>query len=166
LILRADMTRDDGEIHGVEIRVISAAETIPLRHAILRPGRPVETTGFPGDDEPETRHIGACRDGKLLAVASLFRVEMPGRRGVAAYQLRGMATSSEARGTGLGRLLVAAAVKFAVEKRATIVWCNARIGAAGFYRKLGFETVGDEFEIPDVGPHFRMMLELSRRPAN
>ena len=153
------------QAHPVEIRVIAASETIPLRHAILRNGRPMESARFPGDDEPTTRHFGAYRGGELLAVASLFAVTMPGRPGEPAFQLRGMATSPEAQGTGLGKLLLRAATEFAREKRARLLWCNARVSASGFYRKLGFEIIGDEFDIPGIGPHFRMRLPIRPPPG-
>ena len=142
----------------VEVRQIDAAQTIPLRHAVLRPGRPVSSAHFPGDDAPATCHLGVFRDTELISIASLFLAEMPGRAGIRAYQLRGMATAPEARGTGLGRLLVQACLKYAREKRAEVLWCNARTSAAGFYQKMGFEISGTEFEVPDVGPHYVMWV--------
>ena len=148
------------QITPLEVRQISAAETVPLRHAVLRPGRPVETAFFAGDDLPSTRHFGAFRDGQLLCIASLFEAELPEEAGVAAIQLRGMATAPEAQRTGLGRALVLGCVTFAREKRARLLWCNARTYAAGFYSKLGFEIVGNEFDSPEVGPHYRMKLTL------
>jgi predicted GNAT family N-acyltransferase len=151
---------DEKQIATVEVRQISAAETVPLRHAVLRPGRPVETALFAGDDLPSTKHFGAFRNGKLLCVASLFEAELPEEAGVAAIQLRGMATAAEAQRAGLGRALVLGCIAFAREKRARLLWCNARTYAAGFYSKLGFEIVGKEFDIPDVGPHYRMKLKL------
>ena len=140
----------------IEVRFISSAETLPLRLAVLRPGRPRESAMFAGDDAKETKHFGAFRDGKLLSIASLFAAELPDQPGAAAYQLRGMATANEARGQGLGRALVVACLDYARQQRARVLWCNARIVALEFYRKLGFETIGPEFDIPDVGPHFRM----------
>jgi GNAT superfamily N-acetyltransferase len=142
------------------VRQISAAETVPLRHAVLRPGRLVETALFPGDDLPSTRHFGAFRDGRLLCIASLFEAELPEEPGVAAIQLRGMATAADAQRTGMGRALVFGCTAFARERGARLLWCNARVYASGFYSKLGFEIVGKEFDIPDVGPHYRMKLEL------
>src|SRR6266498_5209473 len=136
---------------ALEVRQISAAETVPLRHAVLRPGRPVETAFFPGDNLPTTKHFGAFRNGKLLCIASLFEAELPDEPGVIAIQLRGMATATEAQGTGLGRALVLGCAEFAREKGARLLWCNARTYACGFYGKLGFEIVGEEFHIPDVG---------------
>jgi predicted GNAT family N-acyltransferase len=154
------MNVDQEKVGAVEVREISAAETIPLRHAVLRPGRPVETAFFPGDDLKSTRHFGAIRNGQLLCIASLFEAELPDEPGVAAIQLRGMATATEAQRTGLGRALVLGCVAFARQQGARILWCNARHYACGFYAKLGFEIVGDEFDIPDVGPHYRMRLKL------
>jgi predicted GNAT family N-acyltransferase len=151
---------DKEQIARVEVRQVSAAETIRLRHAVLRPGRPVETAFFQGDDLPSTKHFGAFRSGQLLCIASLFDAELPEEPGVAAVQLRGMATASEAQRTGLGGALVLGCVAYAREKGARLLWCNARVYASGFYSKLGFEIVSEEFHIPDVGPHYRMKLEL------
>jgi|GraSoiStandDraft_16_1057320.scaffolds.fasta_scaffold1806817_1 Predicted acyltransferase len=151
---------DKEQIATVEVRQISAAETVPLRHAVLRPGRPLETALFAGDELPSTTHFGAFRNRQLLCVASLYEAELPDQPGVAAIQLRGMATAAEAQRTGLGRALVLGCVAFARAKRARLLWCNARVYACAFYSKLGFEIVGDEFDIPDVGPHYRMKLEL------
>jgi GNAT superfamily N-acetyltransferase len=141
-----------------EVRIITAAETWPLRLAVLRPGRPIEAAQFPGDDAATTRHFGAFREGRLLGIASLYLTEMPEQPGLSAFQLRGMATALEARGTGCGRALVHACIAFTRENGAPLLWCNARTVAVEFYRKLGFAVIGGEFEIPDVGPHFRMLL--------
>jgi ribosomal protein S18 acetylase RimI-like enzyme len=72
-----------------------------------------------------------------------------------------MATAPQARGLRLGTSIVKACVAFARDNGARLLWCNARTGAVGFYSKLGFEIVGQEFEIPDVGPHFRMRFSLT-----
>jgi GNAT superfamily N-acetyltransferase len=151
---------DTDQIATVDVRQITAVETVPLRHAVLRPGRPVETALFQGDDLSSTTHFGAFRNGQLLCVASLYEAELPDRPGVAAIQLRGMATAAEAQRTGLGRALMFGCIAFARANGARLLWCNARVFACGFYSKLGFEIVGSEFDIPDVGPHYRMKLVL------
>jgi GNAT superfamily N-acetyltransferase len=109
---------DKEQIARVEVRQVSAAETVPLRHAVLRPGRPVETAFFQGDDLPSTKHFGAFRNGQLLCIASLFEAELPDEPDVAAVQLRGMATAAEAQRTGLGRALVLGCIAYAREKGA------------------------------------------------
>jgi predicted GNAT family N-acyltransferase len=40
------------------------------------------------------------------------------------------------------------------------VWCNARTPARAFYERAGFRTVSDEFELPEIGPHYVMELRL------
>jgi GNAT superfamily N-acetyltransferase len=151
------------EFDTIEVRQINTAETVPLRHAVLRPGRPIATALFPGDALPSTKHFGAFRNGQLLCIASLFEAELPDEPGVAAIQLRGMATAADAQRTGLGRALVLGCAAFAREKGASLLWCNARLYASGFYSKLGFQIVGNEFDIPDVGPHYRMKLALNSK---
>jgi GNAT superfamily N-acetyltransferase len=141
-----------------EIRQILAPETFPLRLRVLRPGRPAESAHFPGDET--AHHFGAFQDGELRSIASMFPVEMPERPAVPALQLRGMATAPEARGAGLGCALLKACTNFALESAIRLIWCNARITAVGFYQKMGFSISGGEFEIPEVGPHFRMFYEL------
>lgn len=143
------------------IRPISAADTIAVRWPILRPGFARETAVFDGDDAPATLHFGAFDGGKLVGVASVYLVPFSARPDVSpAFQLRGMATLPEVRGSGFGEALLAACVAAAGEMGAAILWCNARTSAAQFYAKNGWQTVGEEFDIPTVGPHFRMWLRL------
>jgi GNAT superfamily N-acetyltransferase len=144
------------------IRLISAAETIPVRWSILRPGFPRESAIFPGDDLETTRHFGAFDDAqRLVGVASIYLAPMPEQPHLApAWQLRGMATVPDVRGAGHGRALVDACVASAREAAATIIWCNARVAAAAFYEKCRWEILGREFDVPTVGPHFRMWRKV------
>jgi GNAT superfamily N-acetyltransferase len=140
-----------------EVREITAAETVELRWPILRAGLARETAIFEGDDWPETRHFGAFSEGRLMGVATILRAPFPAdARSREARQVRGMAVRSEAQGKGCGAALLAACAEAARAAGAEVLWCNARTPAAGFYRRHGFEAVGEEFEIPTAGPHFRM----------
>lgn len=147
---------------SVTVRAVSASEVRPLRHAVLRTGHPLSAGNFSGDDAPTTRHFGAYRDEALLGVASVYRAELPEQSGVPAIQLRGMAVAPDLRGSGIGRQLIQACVDFTRDNGVGLLWCNARLTALEFYRKLGFEIIGGEFEIPDVGPHFRMAMRLAQ----
>ena len=143
------------------IRAISAAETIAIRWPVLRAGFPCETAVFDGDDAPGTLHLGAFDGEVLVGVASIFLAPFPARSDAApAMQLRGMATLPEVRGAGFGTALLDACVAAAREKGAMLIWCNARSGAAKFYAQNGWQIAGEEFDIPSVGPHFRMWLGL------
>jgi GNAT superfamily N-acetyltransferase len=144
-----------------EIRPITAEETIPLRHAILRAGLPRETAIFPGDEAVSSRHFGAFAEGQFMGVATIHFVPLLDQPDFdSAYQLRGMATTEDMRGQGAGRALVEACVEAARRAGAQWIWCNARTPAVGFYAKYGFQTAGGIFDIPTAGPHVRMLRAL------
>ena len=143
----------------IDVSLISAAETIPLRHEVLRVGRPVETCIFPGDELSSTRHYGAFQEGQLVGVASFYDQPPPWDTTRQALQLRGMAVRDTLQGLGVGsQLLEAALAEMALQPELPrLVWCNARTRAVPFYLRHGFSVLGDEFEIAGVGPHFRMV---------
>jgi predicted GNAT family N-acyltransferase len=142
-------------------RQLSPLEVIPLRHEVLRPGKPRETAVFAGDELESTTHWGACTDdGRIMAVATLMRSPKPGQA-APAWQVRGMASAPEARGQGYGAAVLQAVMDYVVgQEPGALIWCNARVVALGFYRAQGFETEGPEFEIAGVGPHFVMWRKL------
>ena len=43
-----------------------------------------------------------------------------------------------------------------IKKKGTLLWCNARIIAIEFYKKIGFQIKGEEFDIADIGKHYFM----------
>jgi len=139
-----------------EVRAVDAAAVRPLRQALLRPHQRVEELVYPGDDHPETLHVGAFRHGHLVGVATIVPRPMPGRRERRAWQVRGMAVEHGQRGYGLGGQMLEACVAHAAAHGGRLVWCNARAGSSGFYRRYGFEPDGGPFELPEIGPHCRM----------
>ena len=143
------------------LRPITAAETRPLRQKILRPQQRVEDVVLPHDDDADTLHLGAFVDGALVGVATVHREPSPEASDALAWRLRGMATETEARRRGCGSKLVAGCVEHAKKYGATRMWCTARESAKGFYDALGFATMGDRFDIADVGPHYLMEITFS-----
>jgi GNAT superfamily N-acetyltransferase len=148
------------------VRPITAAETRPLRGDILRPGQPPEDLVYPGDDAPGSFHAGAFADGTLVGIATVYPEPMPrppeGLPRAAdldpanAFRLRGMATRAGLQGHGIGRAVLGRCIEHVRASGAEVLWCNARVGALGFYHRLGFHTVGDEFDIAGIGPHYVM----------
>ena len=166
---------------SIHIQPIPAEATVDLRHAVLRAGYARDEAIFAGDRDVDTLHLGAMnRGGAMIGVASLYRegmsagpqqpaggVESMGdHQGHDAsgcepnWRLRGMAVAESERGQGVGSALLAECIDHIRERGGTILWCNARTPAVGFYRQHGFETVGDEFHVPTAGPHYRMILRL------
>jgi ribosomal protein S18 acetylase RimI-like enzyme len=71
-----------------------------------------------------------------------------------------MATDSAVRGTGVGRALVSEGLRRVGGQGGDLVWCDARLGAVGFYERMGFAVVAEEFEKPDGGLHLGMVVDL------
>lgn len=144
-----------------DIRPIAASDTRPLRAAILRPGSAPETLIYPGDDEADALHVGAFVGERLVGIASVSHRPPPGESDPGAWQLRGMATTQDMRGTGCGAALVHACIAHVKAHGGTRFWCNARLTAEGFYAKLGLVRCSEEFVTPDTGvPHVVMFLDV------
>ena len=135
---------------------INAADTHEIRSVILRPGRPLSNCTFPGDDDDQSFHLGAFKDNSLVSVASFYFEKHPDFDDSYQYRLRGMATLPEFQGQGLSSALLKMAFPIVKQNLCSLLWCNARDGALGFYQKVGFEKYGEKFDIPEVGPHFLM----------
>ncbi len=142
------------------IREIPSKQTHDIRHEVLRPGRPRETCVFEGDDLPFAKHFGAFEDDHLLGTASVFPVNSNAFPEENQLQMRGMAVLPKWQGTGIGALLLREAERYAKEKHFSILWFNARVAAVPFYKKMGYEISGTEFEVTDVGPHYIMFKKF------
>lgn len=139
------------------LRVVTAADTAPLRREVLRGGRPVP---LPGDDDPTAVHVGAYEGERLVATGNVRPEPAPWAPEHEAWRLRGMATAPDRRGAGLGAAVLDALVRHCREHGGGQLWCNARTPALRFYERAGFVTVGEPWEDPEIGPHVRMVLDL------
>lgn len=141
----------------METRFIEATQTHDLRHRVLIPDHPVEALVYPGDEDQTTFHVGVFNDdGKLVAIGSFYKESDSHFKGEKQYRLRGMASDSNARLRGLGKAVIVFAEEELARRDADLLWCNARVIATGFYEKMGFYSVGEEFVIPKIGGHYRM----------
>jgi predicted GNAT family N-acyltransferase len=143
-----------------DIRTIELRVARQLRHELLRPHQQPWEIVFDGDDETETLHVGAFHEERLVGIASVMRESVSGEDDPRAWRLRGMATLPEVRGQGYGGALLERCLRHALDHGGDVAWCTARVPAAGFYRRYGFETEGDAFDVPPIGPHVRMRRRL------
>lgn len=144
----------------IEIRNISAQETFLVRHPVLRNGKPLASCHFEGDDLPTTQHFGLYENDKIEGVISLFENNNLLFEAKHQSQIRGMAVLEKNQGKGFGRLLVDHSEKALMHQNITLIWFNAREKAVGFYQKMGYEIIGNSFDIPDVGIHYIMWKKL------
>jgi len=136
------------------IQLISSEQVYPLRKEVLRPNLPIEESMYPTDFEEGTFHVGAFMDEELVSIVSFNLDQSQYFEGKEQYRLRGMATKEAYRGQSIGAQLVEFGIEELIDRKVDVVWCNARSTALRFYEKLGFEKYGDEFELPNIGPHF------------
>jgi GNAT superfamily N-acetyltransferase len=138
------------ELH---IRAVDPALTRPLRQRVLRPHESLEELA---SHEPPGVHAVAAYAGDEIVACGFVCPD----GGVGAWRVRGMATDERFRGRGAGAQILDALVEHARGCGATRVWCNARTPAVSLYARAGFEVESEEFEIPEIGPHFVMARRL------
>lgn len=137
------------------VKKISALETYPVRHPILREGRPLADCAFDLDNETSTCHLGLYFNDDLIGVASFMENKNDFFEEAKQFQLRGMAILKPYQKKGLGKLLLEAGEK-EVSKKASRLWFNAREVALKFYKSNGYQIIGEPFEIAGIGTHFVM----------
>ena len=142
----------------MKVMQISATDTYKIRQKMLRPGKQIADCIFDKDEDDQTIHLGAFIDGKLASVASFYFSNNSQFKADVQYQLRGMATLPEHQNQGFSKELLKFGFPLIKKNFCELVWCNARTSAEGFYAKTGFESIGEIFNIPDVGPH-RLMIK-------
>ncbi|MBX3026001.1 GNAT family N-acetyltransferase [bacterium] len=142
----------------VRVRRATLDEILALRHAVLRPGRPLASAHFDGDGEPTTVHLAAALEtGEVVGCCTLLPRPHDGRPG---WQLRGMATRTDVARRGVGSAVLRAAAAVVRDHGGTLLWCNARLAAVPFYASAGWRVVSDAFDVPGIGPHHVMLREL------
>jgi len=115
---------------------------------------------FQGDDDELTFHLGAFVDKKLVSIASFYFEKNDTFPEQYQYRLRGMATLPEYQGQGLSSALLRTAFPVIKQNQCTLLWCNAREKAMGFYEKVGFRPTGEHFSIPQIGKHILMSIKI------
>ncbi len=125
------------------------ADALPLRVAVF-----VDEQGVPTDIESDGRdadalHCVAYRDGRAIATGRLLPQAKIGR----------MAVRADARGQGIGMRVLDALVARARARGDAAVELSAQCAAEGFYRRCGFETIGEPYREAGI-EHVRMRRVL------
>lgn len=112
---------------------------LELRQQILR--RPLGLDLYAQDLSVEANewHFGLKEQDELIATVTL-RPDGPGR-----VRLRQMAVAPSHQGQNLGRQLIEQVEPIARDRGIAEITLHARCEAEGFYTRLGYTRVGDEF---------------------
>ena len=139
---------------SISIREITYSAGIQLRSGVLKPNPAKVSAGLVQYEDAASIHLGADVGGELVAVVSFTPFAEDGTRDLASYQLRGAATQASFQGQGIGHKLIATGIHACFQRGASLVWCDGRSAAKTFYERLGFKSVGPEFETSS-GLHYR-----------
>ena len=120
----------------VSIEHIRPELTWQLRQEVLYPAQKLYEMEL--DEDQEGIHFGAFTDDKLVGVVSLFQTNT-------SFQFRKLAVSTEYQKKGIGNALLQRVEEFAGSEGGTLIWCNARVSAIGFYMKAGYTHTGKLF---------------------
>ena len=139
------------------VRRAELDEVLPLRHSVLRPGRPSTASHY--DADAGAVHVGAWESDEIVGCGTVFPQAWDGPPPEPlAWRLRGMAVRPDRHGQGIGRLVLTALVDAAAEAGAPVIWANARSTALPFYLRQGWQIAGEEFVTAATGlPHFPIL---------
>lgn len=128
-------------------------QMVQLRTEILR--KPLGLSFLPEELEKEKDEIliAAFEEEKMLGCCMLIKTD-PGT-----VRLRQMAVLNTLQGKGIGRALMQFAENIARDRGFRSITMHARKTATGFYEKLGYRVVGEEFEEVTL-PHVVMEKNL------
>ena len=142
------------------IQVMSWSDALPLARAVRQMVFVEEQNvprGLEWDDQDGRSVHAVALDGNANAIGTA-RLLPAGRIGR-------MAVLRPWRGRGVGAALLETLLRLARERGLPEVTLHAQTHAAGFYRKFGFETQGEEFLEAGI-PHVSMSLILPGAPEN
>ena len=143
---------------SLDFRRARLEEIIDLRHLILRQGLPREAAIFSGDELPDSRHYGAFLETQAVGCATLHASRWDLEP---AWQLRGMAVAQRLTCQGVGKAILSfLEADLLATTPVRLLWCNARVPAAAFYQKQGWELRSAPFDIPTAGPHVKMTKSI------
>ncbi|MBL0181454.1 MAG: GNAT family N-acetyltransferase [Chitinophagaceae bacterium] len=128
-------------------------QMVKLRNDILRQPLGLSFTEDELAKEKEDILIGAFDDDEMLACCMLTKTDNN------CLRLRQMAVQNNLQGKGIGASMMNFAETVARDKGFKKLVMHARKTALGFYEKLGYRVVGDEFTEVTI-PHYVMEKNL------
>lgn len=128
-------------------------QLLVLRTEILRKPLGMQFSEEEIKKEEQNIHIAAYEDEKLLGCCMLIRKED------GTIRLRQLAVLNNLQGKGVGRALIQFAENIARDLGYKKITMHARKQAVGFFEKLEYKTIGDEFLEISI-PHFEMEKSL------
>jgi predicted N-acetyltransferase YhbS len=144
-----------------QAQILQPEEIQQLRNEVLWPHKTFENCILETDRLSTTFHFGIQEEGLTVATVTLQQEKTDKLQQEKQYRLRAMAVREGYRGQGFGEAIVEAGLNHLRELGVEVVWCDARVAALNFYRRLQFEELEEEYDIPIIGLHRFMWKVLS-----
>jgi len=119
-----------------EIKQITSSETLPIRHKVMWPNKPIEYVKLPNDEN--ARHFGLFVNGEITSIISLFEDNNE-------VQFRKFATLEKFQGLGYGSILLKKIIDLIKKEGVRKLWCNARVEKSKFYERFNLKTTDKKF---------------------
>ncbi|MEZ5828773.1 MAG: GNAT family N-acetyltransferase [Hyphomicrobiales bacterium] len=129
------------------------AQALALREALLRKPLGLTVTAEELADDAERQHFCAVSCGAVVGTVSLRPLDE------STLHLKQMAVVEARRKAGIGTRLVTHAESWAAGGGFRLMVIHARIGAEGFYSRLGYAEEGERFDENTIA-HVRMIKRL------
>ncbi len=128
-------------------------QMLKLRNDVLRKPLGISFTEEELEKEKDNLLVAAYDDDQLLGCCMLVK------KSEKAMRLRQMAVLDNLQGKGIGKALTIFAENLARDRKFKSMIMHARKDTVGFYQKMGYNVVSDEFV--EIGiPHVVMEKEL------
>ena len=147
-------------VTDIIIEQVNLEAVIDVRHQILREGQARHSCYYPEDRYKNTVHFAAKLNNEVIGCASIYKETHPDFSLRQSWRIRGMAVLTVFQGKSIGSDLLKACINHAISHKADVIWCNARSNVIKFYKRAGFKIIGDEFDIPNIGPHYLLAKNL------
>ncbi len=122
-----------------------------LRYLLFFKDRHLPKEIINDEKEDKSTHIAITQEDELIAYGRLS--ELNGKE----FQISQMAVLPLHQSQGYGEKLLLEIVQIAKNKGAKNIMLNARTTATSFYKKLGFQEVGNVYNSQSTGiPHIKM----------
>jgi ribosomal protein S18 acetylase RimI-like enzyme len=128
-------------------------QMVKLRDEILRKPLGLSFTKEELEKEKNNLLIVAYEDERMLGCCMLIEEEPQ------TVRLRQMAVMNDLQGKGIGKALMQFAENLARDRGYKRITMHARKNAIGFYEKMGYKKIGNEFKEITI-PHYVMEKEL------
>lgn len=124
-------------------------QMLKLREAVLRKPLGIQFSEDELEKEKSNLLIAAYEDKQMLGCCMLVEEDPQ------TVRLRQMAVLKDLQGKGIGKALMTFAENLAHDRGYKRITMHARKNAVGFYEKMGYKQIGNEFQELTI-PHYVM----------